>query len=296
MRKKQAPGGRAKKDNLLNRELSGRLTTFLLILLFLAGLSLMLFPTVSDVSNSYQASRDITDYAESVQSIPDEDYSAYIRAAQDYNRRMAEAGTQYHLADAERVEYNRLLDITGTGIMGYISIPAIDVSLPIYHGTEESILSKAVGHLDWTSLPVGGGTSHCVLSGHRGLPTARLFTNLDKLAEGDTFMLQILNETFTYQVDQILVVLPEESEELALIDGQDCCTLVTCTPYGINTHRLLVRGRRIENAPDTPSVIILSDARLLQPFWVALMIGVPMYLLFLAFYFVFRKKPDEGQD
>ena len=290
MSKNKKQSGQNAESTGMNRKLSRKLSSFLLVIVFLAGLSLMLYPTVSDVWNSYHSSQAINSYAESVYAISDEEYSEYIEAAYDYNRRMAAKGTQFHLTEEEAAEYNAILDINGTGIMGYINIPKIEVSMPIYHGVDESVLSKAAGHVEWSSLPVGGESTHIVLSGHRGLPSAKLFTSLDKLVEGDLFMLKVMNETYTYQVDQILVVLPDETDDLAIIDGEDHCTLVTCTPYGINTHRLLVRGVRTENLPDTPDIIIISDARQVRPILVAIMIGVPMYIVFLAFSSIFKKK------
>lgn len=166
--------------------------------------------------------------------------------------------------------------------MGYIEIPSIDVSLPIYHGTDEGVLAVGVGHLEWTSLPVGGESTHCVLSGHRGLPSARLFTDLDQLKEGDYFMLNILDETLTYEVDQIRIVEPEEVEELTIIEGRDLCTLVTCTPYGVNSHRLLVRGHRVDNLEEAVTVRVTADAVEVEPLIVASILLVPTLVLFLS--------------
>lgn len=282
-----------KSDTGLNRKLSNKLSAILLIIVFLVGLSLMLYPTVSDEWNSYHATKAISNYAETVYTMSKTDYAENLKAAYDYNTRLAEAGGNYLLTEEEYEEYTNLLNITGNGIMGYISIPKIDVMMPIYHGVSESVLQVAAGHIEWTSLPVGGETSHCVLSGHRGLPSAKLFTNLDKLELDDVFMLQILNETFTYQIDQIETVLPEEVEGLVLSEGHDYCTLVTCTPYGINTHRLLVRGTRIENLPDTPNMITLSEATQVNPIIVALCTGVPLILFFFMILLIFKRKPED---
>lgn len=207
-------------------------TTVLLVLLLAAGLSLLLYPSVSDYWNSLHASRAVTGYAQDVQSLTDDAYDAMLQAARDYNQSLAVRETSYFLSERQQAEYDSLLDVGGTGIMGYIEIPAINVSLPIYHGTDDNVLQIAAGHISWTSLPVGGESSHCVLSGHRGLPSAKLFTNLDQLVEGDTFTIRVLDEVLTYEVDQILIVEPEDVSALEIIPGRDLCTLVTCTPYG----------------------------------------------------------------
>ena len=182
-----------------------------------------------------------------------------------------------------------ILDVTGTGVMGYIEIPSIDVELPIHHGTEENVLQVAVGHLDWTSFPVGGADTHCVLSAHRGLPSAKLFTDLDQLEEGDIFLLHVLEETLTYQVDQILTVEPQEIQELYIQPGQDLCTLVTCTPYGINTHRLLVRGHHIENLPDE-FIHVTAEAIPVDPLLVAPLVAAPILLALVVIVLVRSKK------
>ena len=187
----------------------------------------------------------------------------------------------YLLSDEQKAEYDRLLDVSGLGVMGYIEIPSIDCSLPIYHGTEESVLQIAVGHLKWSSLPVGGESTHCVLSGHRGLPSAKLFTNLDKLQAGDIFLLRVLDEVLTYEVDQILIVEPQETGALRIEKGKDYCTLVTCTPYGINTHRLLVRGHRIDNIEEAKTVRVTADAIQIEPLLVAPVVAIPILLLLM---------------
>ena len=232
----------------------------------------MLYPTAADWWNSFHQSRAVTGYVEKTADMTSEEYDQMFAAAQAYNETLAENCPSYHLSDAEMSEYNSLLDVTGTGIMGYINIPKIDVELPIYHGTEDSVLQIAVGHLEWTSLPVGGETTHSVLSGHRGLPSARLFTDIVELKEGDTFTLNILDRTLTYEVDQIRTVLPDQLEDLQIEEGKDYCTLVTCTPYGVNDHRLLVRAHRTANAAD--EVRITADARKIDPVMVAPFIAV----------------------
>ena len=223
----------------------GRFSTVILILIFFAGLSLLLYPTVSDSWNSLHQSRAITEYAEQVAELDVHRYEQLWAEAESYNKSLLQKENRFHMSDEEKKEYQNLLDISGRGVIGYIEIPAIDCSLPIYHGTDEAVLQIAVGHIEGTSLPTGGETTHCVISGHRGLPSARLFTDLDKMKEGDVFSLHVLDRILTYETDQILTVEPDETEALAIEPGKDYCTLVTCTPYGINSHRLLVRGHRI---------------------------------------------------
>ena len=213
-------------------------STVILIFVFLIGLSLLLYPTFSELWNSTRQSRAISSYSDTVSSMNTEEYEKLWRLAQEYNESLADRETFYALNDEQMEEYEQLLNVSGLGIMGYIDIPKIKCELPIYHGTEESVLQIAVGHLEWSSLPVGGESSHCVLSGHRGLPSARLFTDLDKMEEGDLFYITVLDQKLAYEVDQIEIILPEEVEDLGIEEGKDYVTLVTCTPYGINTHRL----------------------------------------------------------
>ena len=256
-------------------------TTVILILVMIAGLSLLLYPSVSDYWNSFHQTQAIASYAEEVSGLNEVEYDKLWAEAQEYNEKLAKQDSIFMLPEAQKKEYTKLLDISGTGIMGYIEIPSIRCSLPIYHGTEESALQIAVGHLEWSSLPVGGESTHCVLSGHRGLPSAKLFTNLDQLKEGDVFMLRVLDEVLTYEVDQILIVEPQETGALTIEAGKDLCTLVTCTPYGINTHRLLVRGHRIENLEDANSIYVTADAMQIEPLIVAPVLAVPVLLLLL---------------
>lgn len=256
-------------------------STFLLIFVFFLGLSLLLYPSVSDYWNSFHQTRAIANYAEQVANLDNDAYDQLWEEAKAYNQSLLGRDNAYLLSETQKAEYEHLLDVSGQGIMGYIEIPSIDCSLPIYHGTEESVLQIAVGHLEWTSLPVGGISTHCVLSGHRGLPSAKLFTNLDKLIVGDTFLLRVLDEVLTYEVDQILIVEPQETAALHIAEGQDYCTLVTCTPYGINTHRLLVRGHRIENATEAKTVRVTADAIQIEPLIVAPVVAVPMLLILL---------------
>ena len=267
-------------------------TTYLLVLILFVGLSLLLYPSFSDYWNSFHQSRAISSYAENVANLDEDQYAALWDAAWEYNQALLNRDSGFALPEEMEGTYRQLLDVSGLGVMGYIEIPAIDCTLPIYHGTEESVLQIAVGHLDWSSLPVGGASSHCVLSGHRGLPSAKLFTNLDKLREGDVFILRVLDEVLTYEVDQILIVLPQESKSLAIQEGQDLCTLVTCTPYGINTHRLLVRGHRIETSPEAREIRITADAMQIEPLIVAPVVAAPILLILLIL--LLLPKPRKG--
>ena len=254
------------------------LSTALLLLVLLAGVALLLYPTASDYWNSFHQSRAIAGYAESVSGLNAVDYEHIWRSAREYNARLLERANPFRVLEEDEADYNGELNVGNNGIMGYIEIPGIEVSLPIYHGTSDGVLQVAVGHLQGSSLPVGGSSTHCVLSGHRGLPSAKLFTNLDQLAEGDIFMLRILNETLTYEVDQIHIVLPDEMGDLVVQEGQDHCTLITCTPYGVNTHRLLVRGKRIETPEAASSARITADAVRIDPILVAPVAAAPMLL------------------
>lgn len=257
------------------------ITTILLIAVLLAGMSLLLYPTFSDYWNSLHQSHAISDYTEDVANLDKEEYRQIWDNAWNYNHILLSRNTGFALSDSLKSSYQELLNISTTGVMGYIEIPSINCSLPIYHGTDEAILQVAIGHLEWSSLPVGGESSHCVLSGHRGLPSAKLFTNLDKLQLGDIFMLRVLDEILTYEVDQILIVEPQDTDALAIVDGQDLCTLVTCTPYGINSHRLLVRGHRIENPQSAASIRVTADAMQIEPLIVTPIVATPMLMILL---------------
>ena len=265
-------------------------STILLILILLIGLSLMLYPSFADWWNSFHSSRAIASYEEQAANIDDAQYEELWDAAWDYNQSLLHRPNDFILSDEQQEIYKSLLDIGGNGIMGYIEIPVIDVMLPIYHGTKESVLQIAVGHLDWTSLPVGGAGSHCVLSGHRGLPSARLFTDLDKLKVGDVFMLHVLNEILTYEIDQILIVEPQDTDPLLIEPGKDLCTLITCTPYGINSHRMLVRGHRIESQEEPKVIRITADAVRIEPLMVAPIVAVPILLVLLIILLLPKQK------
>ncbi len=258
------------------------LSTILLILIFLAGLSLLLYPTVSDYWNSMHQSRAIAGYTEEVAHLDQTRYDRLWRQAREYNAVLLERESEFTLTPEQGEQYAQLLDVSGTGVMGYVEIPRIDCALPIYHGTDEAVLQIAVGHLEWSSLPVGGESTHCVISGHRGLPSARLFTNLDQLEPGDVFLLRVLDEVLTYEVDQIRIVEPHELSSLGIERGEDYCTLVTCTPYGINTHRLLVRGHRVENQAQAVAIRVPADAMQIEPVLAAPLVAAPLLLCLLV--------------
>ncbi len=267
------------------------LSTIILMLVFLVGLSLLLYPTVSDYWNSLHQSRAIANYAEEVAKVDDERYDHLWEDARAYNEELTQKIDRYTVSDEERAEYEGLLNLSGNGIIGYIEIPLIGCSLPIYHGTDESVLQIAVGHIEGTSLPTGGVGTHSVLSGHRGLPSAKLFTDLDKLTVGENFILRILDETLTYEVDQILIVEPYQMGALEIDPEMDYCTLVTCTPYGINSHRLLVRGHRVENQEEARTVRVTADAILIDPAIVAPIVALPMlFVLFIVLLLPKHKK------
>ncbi len=252
-------------------------STVLLLIILLAGIGLIGYPTFADWWNSFHQSRAIAGYSETVAKIDDSDYKKMLADARAYNKELLERGDgRFNMTDEEREEYDKILDVGGNGVMGYVYIPKINVTLPVYHGTDETILQIAVGHIEGSSLPVGGKGTHCVIPGHRGLPSAKLFSDLDKLQEGDIAQLTVLDETLTYEVDQIRIVLPNELEELAIDPDKDLMTMVTCTPYGINSHRMLVRGHRIEN-PDAGEVRVTSDATQIEPLHV-----VPVMIAIIA--------------
>ncbi|MCI6909378.1 MAG: class C sortase [Clostridiales bacterium] len=262
----------------------------------MAGLSLLLYPAVSDYWNSLHQTRAIAGYAEGVAALDGTRYEELWQAARDYNDALARHETDF-APDGERLaDYASQLDASGNGVMGYIEIPSIQVSLPIYHGTDEAVLQVAAGHLEWSSLPVGGASTHCVLSGHRGLPSAKLFTNLDRLAVGDVFLLRVLDEVLTYEVDQILIVEPSETDALRIVGGMDYCTLVTCTPYGVNTHRLLVRGHRIENAEEARTVRVTADAVQIEPLLVAPIAAIPLLAVLLIVLLLPRRAKNRRGD
>jgi len=260
---------------------SDRIITILLMLVLVIGLSLLLYPSFSNAWNQRHQTHAIEGYAQQVSSLGDEDYEAIWQAAIDYNKTLPERSEIRTLPPEEYALYEKLLLVGSQQVMGYIEIPEIAVELPIYHGTDEAVLQVAIGHLEWTSLPTGGESTHCVVSGHRGLPSARLFTDLDKLVVGDQFLLHVLDETLTYEVDQIRIVEPHETDELLIQEGKDLCTLLTCTPYGINSHRLLVRGHRVENQVQAQTVRVTADAMIVEKLVVAPFVLLPILLLML---------------
>ena len=262
------------------------LSTILLVLILFLGIAVLLYPTVSDYWNSFHQSRAIASYIEQIESIDPADYDKEYERARVYNEALAQKPNRFVLSDEDYEEYESLLNLTGSGIMGYIEIPKISCSLPVYHSTDEAVLQIAVGHIEGTSLPTGNPGTHVVLSGHRGLPSAKLFTDLDQMEEGDLFVIRVLDRIMTYEVDQVLIVLPEEMDALAIDPEQEYCTLVTCTPYGINSHRMLVRGHRTENVEMEQIIRIVSDATQVEPLLVAPIIAAPMLLVLLIWMLV----------
>ena len=261
----------------MKRWIKEQKVNIILCLVILIGIGLISYPSVSDWWNSFHQTRAVASYAAAVSQMKTEDYDRLFAEADDYNRKLAGTGMKWSMTDEEIQEYNNVLDISDNGIMGYIDIPRIRQTLPIYHGTDDAVLQIAIGHLAGTSLPVGGDSTHCVVSGHRGLPSARLFTDLDRLIVGDIWTMTVLNRTVTYEVDQIRIVEPEDLSELQIVQGSDYCTLLTCTPYGINTHRLLVRGHRIPNLDGDANVT--ADAMQVDQTLVAMVVAVIILLI-----------------
>ena len=264
------------------------LVTIILFGMIVVGLGLIAYPSVADWWNSFHQTRAVAAYASVIADMSHEEYDKILNEAAEYNKQIAETGVRWQMSDEEIQEYNSILDITGTGIMAYIDIPKIHVQLPIYHGTDDTILQIAVGHITGSSLPVGGETSHCIVSGHRGLPSAKLFSDLDELVVGDLWTVNVLDQTLTYEVDQIRVVLPTDLKYLEMEDGKDYCTLVTCTPYGVNTHRLLVRGHRVPNVQGNARVT--ADALQIEPAYVAPFIGIPIILILIVMMIIATRK------
>ena len=265
-------------------------TLIIPLLGLIVGLSLLLYPSLSNWWNSMHQSRAVASYVEQVANLDEDQYAHLWDEVWNYNRELTKRPNSYILNDQQRERYDKLLDVGGTGIMGYVEIPSIGVTLPIYHGTDETVLQIAVGHLEWTSLPVGGESSHCVVSGHRGLPSAKLFTDLDELVVGDIFMFRVLDEILTYEVDQILIVEPHETDALLIEEGKDLCTLITCTPYGVNSHRLLVRGHRVENQEMAQTIRVTADAVQIEPVIVAPILAIPMLLVLLIILLIPKRK------
>ena len=267
-------------------------SNILLVLIFFIGLSVLLYPTISDYWNSKVQSRAIVDYEAMLQSMTPEDYSDVFAAADSYNQQMRQVS--FPLMYYDQVPgYDDILNVTGNGIIGYVTIDKIRVGLPIYHGTSEAVMNVAAGHVQGSSLPVGGESTHAVLSAHRGLPSARLFTDLDKLEVGDVFTITVLDRLLTYQIDQILIVKPNEVEELYVKEGEDHCTLVTCTPYGINTHRMLVRGTRVDTPEQKKNIYVTTDAYRIDSLILTPIVAAPMLLVLLVVLLVRHPKKKE---
>ena len=254
-------------------------TTVILIVIGLVGVGLLAYPSFSNWWNSFHQSRAVASYMETVTNLSTEEYAKMIENAEKYNAKLAKSGVLWTMTEEQTKEYNEQLNINESGIMGYVDIPKVNIKLPIYHGVDEAVLQVAVGHIAGSSLPVGGRSTHCIISGHRGLPSARLFTDIDKLVEGDTFTMTVLNRTVTYEVDQIRIVEPTDLSDLQIQKNKDYCTLVTCTPYGINTHRLLVRGHRVDNAQGDANVI--ADAMQIETIYIAPFIAGPILILLI---------------
>ena len=298
----QAPGaggfGKKKKSH--------RTSNLILVLILLVGAAIAAYPSFSEYWNSMHQSRAIMGYAERVAELSNDEYLSVWEDALDYNRRLSQDPNPWAMTDEDVDDYERQLNVDGTGNMGFIYIPKIDVNLPVYHGTSDAVLQTSIGHIDGTSLPAGSVhpdpddfekvdfASHSILSGHRGLPSAKLFSDLDAMELGDVFYLTVLDQTLTYMVDKITVIVPEDSSELGLFPGKDYCTLMTCTPYGINTHRLLVRGIRVENDKELVDVRVTADALKIDPLYVVPFIAGPVLLLMILWVVLFagrKKKP-----
>lgn len=267
-------------------------STILLAVVFMTGLSLLLYPSVSNYWNSFHQTRAIESYTQAVSSLDTAECGRLLAEAEAYNARLAASDYKMVLPADMEAEYNAQLQLPGQtdGVMCSIQIPKVRANLAVYHGTDEGMLQRYVGHMEGSSLPVGGESTHCVLAGHRGLPSARLFTDLDQIVEGDIFVLQTLGRQLTYQVDQILIVLPEEVDSLAILPGQDLCTLVTCTPYGVNSHRLLVRGHRVDNVEIHE---VVSDAAQINTTLVAIAIAAPILLAGMLFVLLHRPRSQK---
>lgn len=270
-------------------------TVILLTLGFLIGISVLLYPAFSNYWNAKTQSRAIVNYEAVLEYLEPEDYSAVFQSACDYNEALREV--EVPLRDFNQVPgYYEALKIEGTSIIGYVKIDKIGVELPIYHGTSDEVLNIGIGHLEGSSLPVGGESTHSVMSAHRGLSSAKLFTDLDRLEFGDTFQIIVLDQVLTYQVDQVKVIMPKETTDLQIVEGKDYCTLFTCTPYGINTHRLLVRGVRIETIKEKPVIYVANEAFRIEPLFVTPAVAAPMVLVFLIHLMVKYREPPKKKE
>lgn len=265
--------------------------TFILVIILLSGLSLLLYPTLSNIWNSYHQSEAIASYKHHVADMKQSKEEEMLSAAHAYNKTLATGVTPFlNLTKSEIETYNHILDVTGTGIMAYVEIPKLKTTMPIYHGTDEAVLEIAIGHIPGTSFPIGGKGTHAVISGHRGLPSAKLFSNLNQLKNGDTFMIHVLGRTLIYEVDQSLTVKPEDLSALKIDPVQDYCTLVTCTPYGVNTHRLLVRGHRIFKEKENSEAINKSTRQHPVLHLILITGGTILFIIFALVYFRHRRR------
>ena len=262
---------------------------------FLVGICVLSYPAFSNYWNSKTQSHAIVNYESVLEHLKPEDYTAIFQAAYDYNAALRKV--DFPLLNYEQVPgYYDALKLDGTDIIGYVKIDKIGVELPVYHGTSDQVLNRGVGHLEGTSLPVGGESTHSVMSAHRGLPSAKLFTDLDRLEIGDTFQIIVLDQLLTYQVDQVKVITPKEINDLQIVEGKDYCTLFTCTPYGINTHRLLVRGIRIETILEKPVIYVANEAFRIEPLMVTPAVAAPMVLVFLIHLMVKYREPPKKKE
>ena len=285
---KKKASRKSKKKAKKKAKKKGRVSvsTIILVAIMLAGAGIFLYPAISDWWNSMHATQAIAGYVSAVEDMSEEEKEEAFEKARIYNESLPN-GVNFNLSDEEYAEYESILDITGTGIMGYVQIKSIGVNLPIYHGVDEGLLQIAVGHIPGSSFPVGGERTHSVMSGHRGLPSAKLFSDLDKLSEGDTFTITVLDQTVTYMVDQIRIVLPEETDELGIIEGEDYCTLTTCTPYGINSHRILMRGHRIDNLD---GIALPAEAVQIPTYVVIPAVGIPILFMVLLVMLIYYRR------
>lgn len=272
--------------------MQGKKVTIILLISFFIGLSVLLYPTISSFWNSRTQSEAIVDYENMLASYKPEDFTAIFNEAEQYNKELAELGFPLHDYAAIEDKYWKTLDISGTGMMGYVSIPKISQELPIYHGTADEVLSIAAGHFQGSSLPIGGEGNHCVVSAHRGLPTAVLFTHLDRMEIGDTFEFTILDRKFIYEVDQIRIVEPDDTELIQMEKGKDYCTLLTCTPYGINTQRLLVRGHQVD-ASQKISLYVANEAYRIDTLIVMPFVALPIITVLLIYVMLKPIKKEE---
>lgn len=273
------------------------ISNFVLVGILLAGMALLTYPSISNWWNQRVATTAVAQYNKTVVKTDRSEIEKMWRYAERYNRVLAEGSLGGEMSKKQKSVYEKALNVSGNGVMGYIEIPMQNISLPIYHGTADTVLMVGVGHVDWSHLPVGGEGTHTVLSGHRGLPSAKLFTDIDQMVVGDLFYLDILDKQLTYEVDQIQIVLPQELNSLRVEPGQDLCTLVTCTPYGVNSHRLLVRGHRVDTPNNPLSIRVTADALQIRPAMVAPFIAAPILVVLIILLFIDSgRKRDDDDD